>query len=255
MIAPITKWKMPSVRQVIGAEMSSMIGLMNALTIPRTRPVRSSEMYLSASPKPYDAFPQVMPGTKKAAIAIAMALISARQMIRMAVETRRATSRLPVRSGRYAPRGPCPCISLERVSWRSQRLIESILGEHPAAAHGLLRPSEDPAAERVRHESEPDQHEILERRIEQRSGAERLHAQDIDRVGCRQRERDRLQHPWQKRHRKRRAREHAEEKVRGVHEEVRLADEQDDPGEQICDADHRQDRAHNGGQRQEHLQP
>src|SRR5438093_10755920 len=84
MIAPITKWKMPSVRQVIGAEMSSMIGLMNALTIPRTRPVRSSEMYLSASPKPYDAFPQVMPGTKKAAIAIAIALISARQMIRTA---------------------------------------------------------------------------------------------------------------------------------------------------------------------------
>src|SRR5204863_236280 len=134
MIAPITKWKMPSVRQVIGAEMSSMIGLMNALTIPRTRPVRSSEMYLSASPKPYDAFPQVMPGTKKAAIAIAIALISARQMIRMAVETKRATSRLPVRSGRHA-------------------------------------------------------------------------------------------------------------------------DEQDDPGEQICDTDHRQDRAHNGGQREEHLQP
>src|SRR5438874_8711553 len=84
MIAPITKWKMPSVRQVIGAEMSSMIGLMNALTIPRTRPVRSSEMYLSASPKPYDAFPQVMPGTKKAETAIATALISARQMIRTA---------------------------------------------------------------------------------------------------------------------------------------------------------------------------
>src|SRR2546430_4153019 len=84
MIAPITKWKMPSVRQVIGAETSSMIGLMNALTIPRTRPVRSREMYLSASPKPYDAFPQVIPGTKKAATAMATALISARQMIRTA---------------------------------------------------------------------------------------------------------------------------------------------------------------------------
>src|SRR5438874_3063323 len=81
--APITKWKMPSVRQVIGAEMSSMIGLMNALTIPRTRPVRSSETYLSASPNPYVAFPQVMPGTKKAATAMATALISARQMIRI----------------------------------------------------------------------------------------------------------------------------------------------------------------------------
>src|SRR5919201_1044713 len=49
MIAPMTKWKRPSVRHVIGAEMSSMIGRMNALTMPRTSPVRRSEMYLSAS--------------------------------------------------------------------------------------------------------------------------------------------------------------------------------------------------------------
>src|SRR4029077_5548083 len=64
MSAPITKWNRPRVRQVIGMEMSSMIGLMNALTTPSTRPVRSSEMYLSASPNPYTALPQVMPGTK-----------------------------------------------------------------------------------------------------------------------------------------------------------------------------------------------
>src|SRR2546427_6993071 len=50
--APITKWKRPNVIQLIGIEMSSMIGRMNALTMPRTRPVRRSERYLSASPKP-----------------------------------------------------------------------------------------------------------------------------------------------------------------------------------------------------------
>src|SRR5882762_6415798 len=72
--APITKWKMPRVRQVIGAEMSSMIGLMNAFTMPSTSPVRRREMYLSASPNPYVAPPQVIPGTKKAATAMATAL-------------------------------------------------------------------------------------------------------------------------------------------------------------------------------------
>ena len=53
--ALITKWKRPSVRQVIGAETSSMIGRTNALMMPSTSPVRTSEIHLSASANPYDA--------------------------------------------------------------------------------------------------------------------------------------------------------------------------------------------------------
>src|SRR5438876_4506865 len=48
--ALITKWKSPSVRHVIGIAMSEMIGRTKALTIPRTRPARRSEIHLSASP-------------------------------------------------------------------------------------------------------------------------------------------------------------------------------------------------------------
>src|SRR5256885_11430496 len=52
--ALMTKWNRPSVRQVMGTEISSMIGRMNAFTMPRTRPVRTREIHLSRSPKPYD---------------------------------------------------------------------------------------------------------------------------------------------------------------------------------------------------------
>src|SRR5437867_1974710 len=202
--------------------MSSMIGRIKAFTMPRTRPVARSERYLSASPKPYVAFPHEIPGTKMAATAMAIALISARQMMRIGGKT--------MRSG-------------------------LILREHSAAAHGLLGSPDDPTTERIGHDREPEQYGVLERGVEQRPRAQCLDADDIDRVCRRQHERDRLEHSRQKRHRKRRAGQHAEQKVHRVYEEVRLTYEQDDGGKDVRDAHHREDRQTDGGQGQQHLRP
>jgi len=52
-ISPLTtKWNNPRVRHEIGMEIRLTIGLMNALTRPRTNAVRRSETHGSPAPRP-----------------------------------------------------------------------------------------------------------------------------------------------------------------------------------------------------------
>src|SRR5947209_6434141 len=104
-----------------------------------------------------DEFPRTLL-TTYAATKIATALMRARQMIRIA---RKSTS-------------------VEHAPVRASRAL--VLPRHAAAAHRPLGRGEGPAAEGIGDERQRGEHDVLEDRIEQRSRAERLRAQDVDRV-------------------------------------------------------------------------
>src|SRR5437899_2695786 len=103
-----------------------------------------------------------MPGMSAAATAMAIALMTTRPMS-------------PIR--------------------RDTRRLVLVDGAEPADAS--LRPPVCPEADRDEHDRPGEERDVLERRIEERVGAEGLLPEDIHRVRRRQGERDRPQDPGQ----------------------------------------------------------
>jgi len=92
------------------------------------------------------------------------------------------------------------------------------------------------------HDARPgDEADVLERRVKEGSRAERVLAQQIHRIRRGEQERERLKGERQEGDRERHARRDAVQEVRAVDEEVRLADDEDDPGEEVRDTKHRDD--------------
>src|SRR4051794_25854652 len=138
-------------------------------------------------------------------------------------------------------------------AWRRRPIglqpIESVLTERAADPHPPLGARERPTADGEHDDRRQDEPTVLEHWIYERRRAQGVLAEDVHRVRGRQEERERLQDARQQGDRERGAGGGREEEVRAVDEEVRVADGEDDPSEQVRDADERDGREDERGHR------